>query len=849
MKRRIAVLLSFLWIISTCPTALAAEASGTTLRLQKTDGNVSVEGRTGRAVTLLEGMRLYSGYAVQTKAKSYAHISLDDTKAVKLDASSKVEVRKSGSKLELNLIHGELLCDVSKQLDKDETLNIRTSTMVTGIRGTTVFFRQAENGQSEIYVLHGTVTVTTLDPVTGENRQVIVTTGQMATTSMPAGGGGTPMTVEAFTEQDIPGYVAVELAENEELQLRLNQQGIGMDIPLIIRDAHEQLAEEQQQEDIRQQELEQVSQIPNSGVSMPLYYSGSGGRESNNPPTSNHPPQNIRTSVTLLAGSTGAELLSALENYDDITVEGCNNNEQSNGDHSITLTGSVVIPANKTLTLNNSTMQVSAEGAIQNNGDVTLSGTSNIYNCGSMNNSGTISINSDSSLENRNVGLCESMQWGTFINAINGIVTINSNGMLCNNGEGTNDGCTLTNFGTITLNANAMFINWGAFNQNGVYYCRGYYSDASVDCYITDNDLVVFRGNLDNEDFLGQITAGRKITLLDDVGPGNGLPENGLPAITTTSTIALNGHSLDLSNVPLTVGSTGNLTITGNNGLELSGNLTGSGTSVISNQGTLIITGGEILANGYEQTAIENSCGNVTMTGGIISAAGTGSKAVAIGASGTFSLQGGVITGAHSTVIESAGAITINGGVVIADGSCAVDLTGGTFQLLDGTVSVTQGAESTVITADNTNVAISGGEIIYNGDFGTALYLRGGQCTMSAGIISAAGSNNVAVKTENSFTISGGTISTIGDGGKALLIVDQANINVIMIDGTVTVYGANSIGVSIGVGSTFTHQGGSIVAMEETSFCVSCTSNIEQYINPDPNKGTLSPDESILILN
>ena len=58
-------------------------------------------------------MKLYSGYTISTSAKSYAYVSLDSTKVVKLDASTKVEVRKSGSKLELLVSSGELFFNVS----------------------------------------------------------------------------------------------------------------------------------------------------------------------------------------------------------------------------------------------------------------------------------------------------------------------------------------------------------------------------------------------------------------------------------------------------------------------------------------------------------------------------------------------------------------------------------------------------------------------------------------------------------------------------------------------------------------------------------------------------------------
>lgn len=45
-------------------------------------------------------------------------------------------MRKSGKKLEMLLQSGDIFFNISQPLDDDETLNIRTSTMAVGLRGT-----------------------------------------------------------------------------------------------------------------------------------------------------------------------------------------------------------------------------------------------------------------------------------------------------------------------------------------------------------------------------------------------------------------------------------------------------------------------------------------------------------------------------------------------------------------------------------------------------------------------------------------------------------------------------------------------------------------------------------------
>ena len=95
MKKIISVFMTLLLLWSlTLPAAAAEAAAATTLRLEKAEGTVKVSNAAGKSVTITDGMRLYSGYTIATEKSSYAYVSLDSTKAVKLDASSKVEVQK-----------------------------------------------------------------------------------------------------------------------------------------------------------------------------------------------------------------------------------------------------------------------------------------------------------------------------------------------------------------------------------------------------------------------------------------------------------------------------------------------------------------------------------------------------------------------------------------------------------------------------------------------------------------------------------------------------------------------------------------------------------------------------------
>ena len=92
MKRVLSIVLTLVLTLSLAASALADTAKGTTLRLASFNGTVSMTNASGKSVTPKADLRLYNGYGVETGAKSDAYISLDSSKAVKLDAGTSVTV-------------------------------------------------------------------------------------------------------------------------------------------------------------------------------------------------------------------------------------------------------------------------------------------------------------------------------------------------------------------------------------------------------------------------------------------------------------------------------------------------------------------------------------------------------------------------------------------------------------------------------------------------------------------------------------------------------------------------------------------------------------------------------------
>ena len=250
--RALPLLLAALMLCLTVFPAAAAgssqSAKATTMQLMKTEGTVNVTNASGRSLTKRDNMLLYNGYHVETKAKSYAWINLDSSKLIKLDAVSEAEVRKSGKSLELLLNSGSFFFNVSSPLKEGETLNIRTATMVVGIRGTSGWFKAVDRWSTEIYVLEGTVQCSVSDPVTGQAKEATNQSGERAVaTAYPQDYAGDKCDIvqEKFEPGDIDGFVLEELAQNPELCADIFTKS-GLDVMSAVEATQERREQDEQ---------------------------------------------------------------------------------------------------------------------------------------------------------------------------------------------------------------------------------------------------------------------------------------------------------------------------------------------------------------------------------------------------------------------------------------------------------------------------------------------------------------------------------------------------------------------------------------------------------------------------
>ena len=224
--------------------SLASEtATAVDMRLEAVEGTEALYNASGKALSVRDGMKLYSGYEIQTELESYAYISLDSTKAVKLDASSHAQVNKEGQALVIYLLSGKLFFNVSQPLADDESMEIQTSTMVTGIRGTSGYVEADDRQPHRVTILDGQVILALTEDGTPQAESFQVSASQRAVITQE--GDSWECDIQKLSPEDIPGFVAVEILKNSDLQERIASE---TDLPVeeIIAQAAERLAADEE---------------------------------------------------------------------------------------------------------------------------------------------------------------------------------------------------------------------------------------------------------------------------------------------------------------------------------------------------------------------------------------------------------------------------------------------------------------------------------------------------------------------------------------------------------------------------------------------------------------------------
>ena len=212
-------------ILSLLATTVPAQAAEGTayqgMRLSKTQGIVAVFDTVNKPQKATNNMKLLSGYNIATSAASYAWINLDNNKLIKMDALSKVEFTSTGKNHVVDVTLGKAFFDISKDLEKDESLIIRTKSMVASINKGTSAEISIENGNTTIVGLDGKIDCVVVDVTMGQLKPVEVLSGKKV--ELKPTDSGISVTTKTAKKVDISGFSKLQIAQDSVLKDRITK--------------------------------------------------------------------------------------------------------------------------------------------------------------------------------------------------------------------------------------------------------------------------------------------------------------------------------------------------------------------------------------------------------------------------------------------------------------------------------------------------------------------------------------------------------------------------------------------------------------------------------------------------
>ncbi len=218
-RRCLLLLFAVVFLCTSCRNLRVAA----TIALTKVEGELELIDRRGKDVLPKENLHLFDGSIMATHKQSYAWMNLDSKRLVKLDQESQMEIQKNKKKLEIVMQYGSLFFNIEKPLEKDESLDIRTSSMMVGIRGTCGWVTVEDETLLHVYLLKGKVECSVFDKEGNVLASEILTAGQAARLVLDGDIASITVTKE-FDIQDIPDFVMEEIEGNEELMKTIQKQ-------------------------------------------------------------------------------------------------------------------------------------------------------------------------------------------------------------------------------------------------------------------------------------------------------------------------------------------------------------------------------------------------------------------------------------------------------------------------------------------------------------------------------------------------------------------------------------------------------------------------------------------------
>ncbi len=183
------------------------------MKMVYSEGTVAVYDNEGYELEVEDNLKLQDGDSMKTEADSLAYIALDQDRFVTLMQQSSAEFIKKGKKLKLDLTKGRIFFNIDNKLKSGESLDICTSSMIVGIRGTSGYIDTDEHGNEVVYMTSGTVTVSSTDK---NAKPVEVSAGEKLTATVNSDG-EVEFEVEEYSLSSLPKEAANEILADEIL--------------------------------------------------------------------------------------------------------------------------------------------------------------------------------------------------------------------------------------------------------------------------------------------------------------------------------------------------------------------------------------------------------------------------------------------------------------------------------------------------------------------------------------------------------------------------------------------------------------------------------------------------------
>ena len=202
--------------------ASAESAEADTIRFLRAEGEVTVYNPAGQPRFAVANARFGSGEAIETGSDGYAAISLDDTKIVSLDRETRLEFVREGSHMKMTVVRGTIFVDVSEKLDENESLDIQTTTLMVGIRGTMIAVGVQPGNMQQVMLLEGKTEIAYQD-ADGTQRQMTVSAGEKL--ALEGRGAVSVPVVASLKRDDIGVFVRKEISSAPERVERARAAG------------------------------------------------------------------------------------------------------------------------------------------------------------------------------------------------------------------------------------------------------------------------------------------------------------------------------------------------------------------------------------------------------------------------------------------------------------------------------------------------------------------------------------------------------------------------------------------------------------------------------------------------